>query len=90
MSFCVLIVNSCVFSWTFPFLSGLIVLQKRQEENQLTSEQAQKEFNEMITKNGFTEAARTNDTNNIIHHRIWKNDDEIPEVRIMLSHTYVA
>lgn len=56
----------------------------------MTSEQAQKEFNEMITKNGFTEAARTNDTNNIIHHRIWKNDDEIPEVRIMLSHTYVA
>ncbi len=54
----------------------------------MTSEQAQKEFNEMITKNGFTEAARTNDTNNIIHHRIWKNDDEIPEVRIMLSHTY--
>lgn len=54
----------------------------------MTSEQAQKEFNEMITKNGFTEVARTNDTNNIIHHRIWKNDDEIPEVRIMLSHTY--
>ena len=54
----------------------------------MTSEQAQKEFNEIITKNGFTEAARTNDTNNIIYHRIWKNDDETLEVRIMLSHTY--
>ena len=54
----------------------------------MTSEQAQKEFNEIITRNGFTEAARTNDTNNIIYHRIWKNDDEILEVRIMLSHTY--
>lgn len=54
----------------------------------MTSEQAQKEFNEMIIKNGFTEAARTNDKNNIIYHRIWKNDDETLEVRIMLSHTY--
>ena len=31
----------------------------------MTSEQAQKEFNEIITKNGFTGAARTNNTNNI-------------------------
>ena len=42
----------------------------------------------MITKNGFTEAAHTKDTNNIIYHRIWKNDDETLEVRILLSHTY--
>lgn len=54
----------------------------------MTIEHAQKEFNEMIVKNGFTEAARTNDINNIIYHRVWKNDYETLEVRIMLSHTY--
>lgn len=54
----------------------------------MTSEQAQKEFNEMITKNGFTEAARTTDTNIIVYHRVWNNDNETTEVRIMLSYIY--
>jgi len=86
--FCVLSANSCVFSWTFHLLSGLIVLPKRQEENNMTSEKVQREFIDIITKNGFTEAARTTDTNNIIYHRVWQKEDETLEVRIMLSHTY--
>ena len=54
----------------------------------MTIEQAQNEFNDIITKNGFTDAARTTDTNIIVYHRVWSNDGEILEVRIMLSHTY--
>lgn len=52
----------------------------------MTIEKAQKDFMELIEKNGFTEAARTNDANNIIYHRVWKKDYETLEVRIMLSH----
>lgn len=54
----------------------------------MTIEKAQREFSDIITKNGFTEAARTTDTNNIIYHRVWQKEDETLEVRIMLSHTY--
>lgn len=54
----------------------------------MTIEQAKRDFNQMIIKNGFTEAARTTDTNNIIYHRAWQKEDETLEVRIMLSHTY--
>ena len=54
----------------------------------MTSEKVQREFIDVITKNGFTEAARTTDTNNIIYHRVWQKEDETLEVRIMLSHTY--
>ena len=36
----------------------------------MTSEKAQKDFNDIITKNGFTEAARTTDTNNIVYHSV--------------------
>ena len=54
----------------------------------MTIEKAQREFNDIITKNGFTEAARTTDTNIIVYHRVWSNDGETLKVRIMLSHTY--
>lgn len=54
----------------------------------MTSEQAQKEFNEIITKNSFTEAGYTRDTNRIIYHKIWKEDDATLEVRMMFSGTY--
>lgn len=51
----------------------------------MTIEKAQREFSDIITKNGFTEAARTTDTNNIIYHRVWQKEDETLEVRIMLN-----
>ena len=54
----------------------------------MTIEKAQKDFNDIITKNGFTEAARTTDTNNIVYHRVWNNDGKTLEVRIMLSGIY--
>lgn len=54
----------------------------------MTIEKAQREFSDIITKNSFTEAARTTDTNNIVYHRVWNNDNETLEVRIMLSYIY--
>lgn len=54
----------------------------------MTIEKAQREFDDIITKNGFTEAARTTDTNNIVYHRVWSNDEGTLEVRIMLSYSY--
>lgn len=54
----------------------------------MTIEKAQREFSDIITKNGFTEAARTTDTNNIVYHRVWNNNNETLEVRIMLSYIY--
>lgn len=54
----------------------------------MTIEKAQRDFGQEITKNGFTEAARTTDTNNIVYHRVWNNDGKTLEVRIMLSGTY--
>ena len=54
----------------------------------MTIEKAQREFNDIIINNGFTEAARTTDTNIIVYHRVWSKDGETLEVRIMLSHTY--
>lgn len=54
----------------------------------MTIEKAQKDFMELIEKNGFTEAARTTDTNIIVYHRVWSNDSKTLEVRIILSGTY--
>ena len=54
----------------------------------MTIEKVQREFNDIITKNGFTEAACTTDTNNIVYHRVWQKEDETLEVRIMLSYIY--
>ena len=54
----------------------------------MTIEKVQREFNDIITKNGFTEAARTTDTHNIVYHRVWNNDNDTLEVRIMLSYIY--
>ena len=54
----------------------------------MTIEKAQREFSDIITNNSFTEAARTTDTNNIVYHRVWNNDNETLEVRIMLSYIY--
>ena len=54
----------------------------------MTIEKAQKDFMELIEKNGFTEAARTTDTNIIVYHRVWSNDSKTLEARIILSGTY--
>ena len=54
----------------------------------MTIEKAQRDFGQEITKNGFTEAARTTDTHTIVYHRVWNNDGKTLEVRIMLSGTY--
>lgn len=54
----------------------------------MTIEKAQREFNDIITKNGFAEATRTTNTNNIVYQRLWNNDNETLEVRIMLSYSY--
>ena len=35
----------------------------------MTIEQAQRDFNQMVIKNGFTEAGYTRDINRIIYHR---------------------
>lgn len=35
-------------------------------------EKAQKDFDELIAKNGFTLAGYTIDTGNPIYHRVWK------------------
>ena len=52
----------------------------------MTIEKAQRDFNQMIMRNGFTEAGYTRDT--IIYHKIWKEDGTTLEVRMMLSGTY--
>ena len=54
----------------------------------MTIEKAQRDFGQEITKNGFTEAARTTDTNIIVYHRVWSNDSKTLEIRIILSGTY--
>ena len=38
----------------------------------MTIEQAQRDFDELIAKNGFTLAGHTSDTGNPIYHRVWK------------------
>ena len=64
----------------------------------MTLEKAQKDFMERITKNGFTEAAKTTDTQNTVYHRecarevdvAWhgKQQDTL-EIRMMLCGTAV-
>ena len=62
----------------------------------MTLEKAQKDFNELIAKNGFTYTATT-DLGHEIYHREWKRkvqvawygeQEETLEVRIMLSYGY--
>ena len=61
----------------------------------MTIEQAQRDFDELIAKNGFTLAGRTSDTGNPIYHRVWKKTvqvawhgelEETLEARILLSY----
>ena len=61
----------------------------------MTIEKAQKDFDELIAKNGFTLAGYTSDTGNPIYHRVWKRTVQVAwlgeqedtlEVRILLSY----
>ena len=63
----------------------------------MTLEKAQKDFMELIAKNGFTEAAKTTDTQNTVYHREWAREVDVAwhgkqqdtlEVRITLSDRY--
>lgn len=54
----------------------------------MTIEKAQRDFNQVIMRNGFTEAGYTRDTNKIIYHKIWKEDDATLEVRMTFIGTY--
>lgn len=64
----------------------------------MTLEKAQKDFMELIAKNGFTEAAKTTDTQNTVYHREWAREVEVAwhgkqqdtlEIRMMLCGTAV-
>lgn len=64
----------------------------------MTIEKAQKDFIELIKKNGFTEAAKTTDTQNTVYHREWTREVEVTwhgkqqdtlEIRMMLCGTAV-
>lgn len=64
----------------------------------MTIEKAQKDFIELIKKNGFTEAAKTTDTQNTVYHREWTREEEVAwhgklqdtlEIRMMLCGTAV-
>lgn len=61
----------------------------------MTIEKAQKDFNELIERNGFTLAGHTSDTGNPIYHRVWTKQVEVAwhgvqtdklEIRIYLSY----
>lgn len=61
----------------------------------MTIEQAQRDFDELIVKNGFTLAGCTSDTDNSIYHRVWEkmvqaawlgDQEETLEARIILSY----
>ena len=67
------------------FHLSLQYVPKRREENNMTIEKAQRDFNQVIMRNGFTEAGYTRDTNIIIYHKIWKEDDATLEVRMMFT-----
>lgn len=54
----------------------------------MTIEQAQKAFDELIAKNRFTIVGYTSDTRIPVYHRIWQQEKESLEVRIILSGTY--
>ena len=43
----------------------------------MTLDKAQKDFMELIEKNGFTEAAKTTDTQNTVYHREWTREVEV-------------
>ena len=60
-------------------------------------EKAQKDFDELIEKNGFILAGHTSDTGNPIYHRVWKRTEQVAwqgeqedtlEVRILLNCGY--
>lgn len=62
----------------------------------MTLEKAQKDFDELIEKNGFTLAAKTNE-GNPIYHKIWTKQVQVAwhgdqqdtlEIRILLSFGY--
>ena len=55
----------------------------------MTTEKAQKDFMELIQKNGFTEVAKTTDTQKTVYHRIWRRDSDKLEIRMMLCGTAV-
>lgn len=55
----------------------------------MTIEKAQKDFVELIQKNGFTEAAKTTDTQNTVYHREWTYEGDKLEIRMMLCGTAV-
>lgn len=63
----------------------------------MTIEQAQRDFDELIAKNGFTIAGHTSDTGITIYHRVWKKivqdawhdkQEKTLEARILLSYRY--
>ena len=54
----------------------------------MTTEQAQKDFDKLITENGFTIAGYTSDTGNPIYQRTWKKQENELEIRIRLSFGY--
>ena len=43
----------------------------------MTIEQAQRDFDELIAKNGFTLVGQTSDSGNPIYHRVWKKRVEV-------------
>jgi hypothetical protein len=64
----------------------------------MTQEKARADFDKLIADNGFTEAAKTTDTNNTIYHREWAREVEVAwygkqqntlEMRVMLCGTAV-
>ena len=55
----------------------------------MTTEKVRKDFMELIQKNGFTEAAKTTDTQNTVYHREWTRESDKLEIRMMLCGTAV-
>ena len=64
----------------------------------MTQEKARQDFERLIAENGFTEAAKTTDTNNNVYHRVWMRMVEVAwhgeqqetlEIRMMLCGTAV-
>ena len=62
----------------------------------MTLEKAQKDFDELIEKYGFTETAKTNE-GNPIYHKVWTKQVQVAwygeqqdtlEIRILLSYGY--
>ena len=43
----------------------------------MTQEKARQDFAKLIAENGFTEAAKTTDTNNIVYHREWTREVDV-------------